>query len=173
MRASRGTVPLAMTSRSREELPLKTAFAIMGFILMRRLLVEDIKFSDSMYASIICRISVGRNRPLTPAFDVTKIGESCSFGRYNFSSLSFWPTESSVDAALTVTALPPPPPLNSAPVVSFFGSLYGTKLVTASLLKSMSRTTHSPPSLSLDLRSFFLSKALMNFFAFFQFVFLI
>ena len=46
-------------------------------------------------------------------------------------------------------------------------------MVTASLSKSMSRTTHSPPSRSLDLRSFFLSRALMNFLAVFQLVFLI
>ena len=70
-------------------------------------------------------------------------------------------------------ALPPPPPPDSAPGVSFFGNLYGTKLAKALSSKSISRTTHSPPSLSLDLSSFFLSNALMNFFAFFQLVFLI
>ena len=48
MRASRGTLPLAMTSRSNEELPLKTAFARIGFRLTERLFLFDIRFSDSI-----------------------------------------------------------------------------------------------------------------------------
>ena len=48
MRASRGTLPLAMTSRSREELPSKTAFARIGLRFTKRLFLSDIRFSDSM-----------------------------------------------------------------------------------------------------------------------------
>ncbi len=48
MRASRGTLPLAITSRSREELPSKTAFARIGFRLTRRLFFSDTRFSDSI-----------------------------------------------------------------------------------------------------------------------------
>ena len=47
MRASLGTLPLAMTSRSREELPSKTAFARMGLRLVKRLFFSDVRFSDS------------------------------------------------------------------------------------------------------------------------------
>ena len=100
-------------------------------------------------------------------------GDSSSLGRRRVIRLSFCPIESSDEEMAAGMGLPPPPPPESAPAVSFFGNLYGTKLMTAGSLKSISRTTHSPPSRSLDFKSFRLSRALMNFFAFFQLVFLI
>ena len=60
MRASRGTLPLAITSRSKGVLLPKTAFARMGLRFTRRLLVFEIRFSDSMYAAMMGRSSVGR-----------------------------------------------------------------------------------------------------------------
>ena len=121
--ASRGTLPFAITSLSSEELPPKTAFASIGFRLIRRLLVLEIKFSDSMYAAIIGRSSVGRYSVLTLALDASNIGDSCSFGRKRLIILSVCPAESSVEEPPAALALPPPPPPDSAPGVSFFGSL--------------------------------------------------
>ena len=48
IRASRGTLPLAMTSRSKEELLSNTAFARIGSRLTKRLFLSDIRFSDSI-----------------------------------------------------------------------------------------------------------------------------
>ena len=60
MRASRGTLPLARTSRSMDEWPSNTAFARMGLRFTRRLLVADTKFSFSMYEVMMGRSSAGR-----------------------------------------------------------------------------------------------------------------
>ena len=62
MSASRGTVPLARTSRSKGVEPSKTALARMGSRLTSRLLVSETRFSESMYALMIGRNSVGRYR---------------------------------------------------------------------------------------------------------------
>ena len=48
MSASRGTLPLASTSRSREDSPSKTALARMGLSLTRRLFVSETRFSVSI-----------------------------------------------------------------------------------------------------------------------------
>ena len=63
--------------------------------------------------------------------------------------------------------------LESALDVSFGRSLYGIKSTMVGWLKSISVTIVSPPSRSLNFRIFCLSRALMNFFAFFQLVFFI